>query len=313
MATFADVYNAVLLRCPGTDPLLVRDWVAETYQVACDDRTWSHQRAETAIQVANQKSGTATITQGTTTLTGVGITFAATDVGRQVRLSSIPIYTITAVNVGLNTATLDRAYSETTATAQTFYVLDAYWTAPLDFWRFLAVLDPTNKWRLRWWVTEDQLNAIDPGRMSTGSAWCLASQRYSPVTADAGKARYELFPYVTSARSYVVCYYTKPTVLTEDDTLIGPFARAKDVLVEGALARCSLWPGTQDKRNPYFNLHLADKLEARFRARLQNLENKDEDLYPVNMPSAQYWPWAPWPLDSTWLQSHVPETIDTAY
>ena len=313
MSTFADVYRRVLLRCPGADPLLVRDWVQEAYRVACDDKVWSHQRAETAIIVDDQRRGTADVEQGSPVVLGGTLIFANTDIGRQVRVSSIPLYTLIDVDTVLNTATLDRPYAEADDTVQ-LTILDAYWTAPEDFWRFLAVVDPTNKWRLRWWVTEDQLNAIDPGRMSTGSPWCVASQRYSPVEADAGRARYEVYPYVTSARSFAVLYYTKPATLVEDDVLIGPFARGgDDTLIEGALWQAALWPGTGDLKNPYFSLPLAEQLEARFRAKVQTLENKDEDLYPTFMPSAMYYPWAPYPLDSAWLQGHVPQTIDAAW
>lgn len=306
--TFADVYGAVLLRVPGVDPLLAREWVQETYIDACDEKLWSHQRAETAITVRVSRTGTATATLGLATLAAGTLTFSAADVGRQIRLESVPLYTIIDVTAGV--PTLDRTYSETSGVG-TFTVLDAYWTAPLDFWRFLVVIDPTNKWKLRYWVTEEQLNQVDPGRMSTGSPWCLASQRYSPVVADQGRSRFELFPYLVTARSFPVMYYTKPTVLTDDDVLIGPFARGgKALLIDGALAKCSLWPGTEGAKNPYFNLALADKHERRYQDKLQQLEVKDEDMYPTYMPLAQY-DWAATPWDAAWLQSHVPQTIDS--
>ena len=82
--SFADVYGAVLLRAPGVDPLLAREWVQSTYGEACDDKVWSHQRSETAIVVKDQRTGTATATLGLDTLTAGTLTFSSTDVGRQI-------------------------------------------------------------------------------------------------------------------------------------------------------------------------------------------------------------------------------------
>lgn len=312
LVTFSQVYGAVLLRVPGADPLLTREWVQTAYERVCDAKTWSHLRGQTTIIGNNQKTVTATATNLSPTLTAAAAAFAATDVGRQIRLSSIPVYTIIAVNTAGSAATLDQNYSEASGSGS-FTVLDAYWTAPEDFWRFLSVLDPVNKWRLRWWVTEDDLNRFDPGRMATGYARALVSQIYSPVVADLGRPRYEVWPYVTSARSYPVTYYQKPQILNEDDPLIGPFSRGgKDLLVEGALAECALWPGSVERRNPYFNLTLADKLATRFQNRLDQLQVKDEDLYPTWRQNPEY-PLAPVPWDSNWLQSHEPYTVDLAW
>lgn len=309
--TFADVYSAVHLRVAAADPLLIREWVQEVYREACDKKLWSHQRVETAIVIKTQRTLTCTATLGSATVIASLDPFAATDVGRQIRISSIPIYTIIAVADDLTSATLDRVYSETSGAAS-FTILDAYWTAPADFWRFLVVADPTNKWKLKWWVTEDQLATRDPGRMSTGSPWCLVNQKYSPVPGQTGRARFEVYPYATSARSFIVTYYTKPVELADDTELIGPFAQAKGTLVEGALAKCALWPGTSTVRNPYFNLPLADQLERRFQEKLDQLIVKDEDLYLTSMPMSSYG-WAPGPFDSNWLQNHVPETIESSW
>lgn len=309
--TFEDIYAAALLRAPGVDPVLMREWVQDAYREACDHKMWSHQRTETAILVDDQKTGTVTVTKGSAVVAAGTMVFAATDVGRQFRQVSIPVYTIVAVAGDFTTATLDRPYGEVSQTAG-FVVLDAYWTAPVDFWRFLVVVDPVNKWRIRWWVTEDDLNRIDPGRMSTGTSWALVSQTYSTVPAQVGQARFEIFPYPTTAKSYVCVYYNKPAVFAETDVLIGPFARSKDVLIEGALARAALWPGTSTVRNPYFNLNLADRLDKRFREKCQQLEVKDEDMYGTSMPFASYG-FAAGPWDSSFLQNHELRTIDDGY
>lgn len=257
----------------------------------------------------DQKSGTCTVTKASATVAGGTLLFAATDVGRAFRLGSIPIYTIIAVDVaGGTSATLDRVYGEASG-AVTGYVLDAYVTMPLDFARFYAVLDPQNKWRLRWWRSADEINRLDPGRMSTGNASVLFNEKYSPVVADLGKPRFELYPYQTSARSYPMWYFKKGPILADDDQLIGPLAnRGKDVLIEGALSRAALWPGVEGKKNPYFSIPLSQAHEGKFRDKIGQLQSADDDLYTEDLIIAEF-PYAPFPWDSTWLQSHVPEYV----
>lgn len=308
--TFEDVYRAVLAHAPLAGPLLCREWVQWAYNEYGNDRNWSHLRVESVITVNDQKTGTATATKGSATVAGGTLVFAASDVGRQFRISSIPIYTIVAVSlVGGTSATLNRVYGEATAVAGTFVVLDAYVTMPLDFDRFSAILDPQNKWRLSYWISAEQLNACDPGRMSAGNAAMLVNQSYSPVTGFTGCVRYELYPYQTSARSYPMWYFRKGEILADDDVFIGQLAnRAKDVLVPGALSRAAMWPGVDGKKNDYFNLGLAREHQGEFQKKIIDMRVKDDDLYFEDCPVVNY-AYSAFPWDAAWLQTHEPSTI----
>lgn len=289
--------------------MLVRGWAQWAYNQFCERRGWSHLRAETSINVSNQKSGTCGVTQGSPTVTPSGMTFAATDVGRQFRVTSIPIYTIIAYSAGPGTVTLNRNYSEVTLAAAGGTVLDAYVTMPEDFHRFISVLDPVNRWRLRFWVSQDQLNRWDPPRMSTGNARLLASNGYSPVAGQSSQPRYELYPFQTSARTYPVWYYRKPEVLGDDDYIIGPLARrSQEVLLEGILQRAAMWPGTEGRKNPYFNLALAGVHAAEFEKKLIEVAVQDDDLYFESMPLTEF-PFADFPWDASWWQSHEPYIV----
>lgn len=307
--TFESVYRAVLAHVPIAGPLLCREWVQWAYNEYGTHRSWSHLRVESVITANDQKQGMATATKGSATIAGGTLAFAATDVGRQIRLSSIPIYTIIAVDVtGGTTATINRAYGEVSG-LQAFTVLDAYVTMPLDFNRFSAILDPQNKWKLRYWITSDQLNACDPGRMSTGNAAMLVNQAYSPVPGFLGNVRYELYPYQTAARSYPMWYFRKGEILTDDDVFIGQLAnRAKDVLVPGALSRAAMWPGVDGKKNMYFDLNLAKIHKAEFDAKMSEMYTADDDLYFEDAPMVNY-AYAGFPWDAAWLQSHEPSII----
>ena len=309
MSTFKDAWLAVSAHAGTPDPLLCRLWCQWAYNQFCDRRGWSHLKAITTITVQAQKTGICTVVVGNATVTGGTLTFAATDVGRQFRLGTIPIYTIIAVSTaGPTTATLDRVYTEASA-SPTGFVLDAYVTMPEDFHRFISFVDPVNRWQLRWWVDSSYLDRWDPARQSTGNPRVLANCSYSPVVAALGQPRYELYPYQTSFRTFPVWYYRKGENLLDAQPLMGPLARrGTEILTEGALSRCALWPGTVTQKNPYFSPSLAATHRESFERTLSEIDVVDEELYFEGLPLTQF-DYADFPWNAAWLQSHEPYNI----
>ena len=308
MATFEDIVRSVVLRAPAVPFTLAEDFVRESLQKAWDYRSsgWSMARRENKFSTAAQKTGTATVTNNSTTVTGVGLTFATTDALRQFRIgSNQPVYSLASVDATANTAVLDDPYQGTTAAAGDARILDAYVTMPPDFGKFIAVIDPQNFWQLRHWVTDEELNSWDPQRSSTTTPWALISRRESTLAATLGRRQYELWPDATGANEYWMFYYTRPPTLALDTDLPGLFSDRGDILRRGALAECAAWPGTEDRKNPYFNNALATSLRNQFIQELSRLEVIDEDIYPT------WWETVSWvdrdtfsPLDSRYIQSH---------
>lgn len=314
MATFRNAWDAVSMHAGKPDPLLCRAWTQWAYNQFCDRRGWSHLKANTSITVNDQKTGTCVLVQGNATVTGSvalgGMQFAATDVGRQFRLGTIPIYTIIAVSlVSPTSATLNRVYAEASGSS-TSYILDAYVTLPEDFHRFISVVDPVNRWRLRWWIDSSYLDTWDPARQSTGNPRLLANMSYSPVGSLAGRPRYEMYPYQTGFRTFPVWYYRKSEELLDSQELLGPLSRrGVELLTEGALSRCALWPGASvADKNPYFSLALSETHRKRFEEALAEIDVIDEELYFEGLPLTQF-EYADFPWDAAWLQSHVPYSM----
>lgn len=303
--TFASVWRAVRLHAGDPPPLLCQYWVKQAWRQLCARRGWSFLRAETQFLVDTQKTGTASVVYGSSTVTGVTLVFAATDVNRQFRVSGGSVYTILTVDVGLNTCTLDRVYGATTSPTASCVILDAYVTCPADFARFIAVIDEVNGWPLNTTITEDQLNAWDPQRSQTDSAWAMAARRLASTAALDGRAQYELWPYMASAHQYHASYFRSPDVLSETYIFEGVLAERGDILISGALAEAASWPGTSDHRNPYFNLALAQAKRAEFLSELIRLGVRDEEVYltwlqtvdSINRP-----PWGPQTAD--YLRCH---------
>lgn len=304
--TFADVWRAVRLHAPQVPALLAQDWVQTAYRHLCERRAWSWLRSENEILVNAQKTGTATVTRSSATVTGVGLTFAATDEGRQFRAgTNSSIYSIISVNVGLNTATLDRVFGGTTAAAADCTVLDAYVTMPVDFGRFVVVLDPANGWMLHVYETDDVLNARDPQRSSTGTPWALVSRRISSVTATIRRAQYELWPYKTSAANYPYYYIRRPEKFAPSDPLPFLLQDRGDILKLGALAECCDWPGEREQRNPYYNQVLARMKKDQFNAEIDQLEVRDEEVYLTWLQTVDWTRrYSMAPMDARFMQSH---------
>lgn len=302
MATFDDAWRRVLLHIPSASVFLAQSWVQDAYNDACTRRNWSHLRAETTLRTKIARTGTAAVVQDSLTVTGAGLVFAASDVGRQFRLAStIPLYTIAAVSlVGATSATLDRAYAGATDATAACKVVDAYVTMPADFKAADVVADPSRWWLLRLWVTEQQVSRWDPIRSVGGPPRVLASRPMGQTTALAGRVQYELWPHSEIEAYWPMLYFRKPETLAATTDLIGPFSSRVDVLVKGALWQAAQWPGpSADRPNPYYDLKLAQRLEAQFASLIDQLAVQDEDVYPTWLQPEQF---TQAPLDSAWLQ-----------
>jgi hypothetical protein len=302
--TFGDVWRGVRLRCPLAGPLLAQQWVRDAYHALCRKHPWSFLRGEAEIQTQLAHSGTVGVTRGSTSVVGLTLTFVANDATRQFRVTGTPIYTLVSVDPVLNTAVIDRPYGGSTASSTQAAVFDAYVTMPADFQRFLTVADPTNAWRLRWWATEEELNVWDPQRTNTGQPCVLASRRLASTATQEGRVQYELWPYQLSERTFPYYYIRHPAPLTDDSVFAGPLRSGGDVLLQGALAEAAEWPGTEDRKNPYFNVSLAKRKRDEYNVRVAELELRDEEIFLTWWETVSWINWPAAPLDAKWHQSH---------
>ena len=284
--TFGDLVRSVRLHVAMAPVFLVEDWVKGAFLRAWEYRgpsAWSFARRESAFNTNNQKSGLVSVVHGSKFVTVLsGITLAETDELRQFRAGqNQPVYSIECVDVSLNKIELDRPFTGATSASIAAIILDAYITMPADFSRFLAIIDPTNGAQPNFWITDTQLNVWDPQRSSTGMPWALATRRTATIAAIQDRFQYELWPYSTTFREYWYFYAIQAPELAEDDRLPGLFASRSDIIQAGALADAAMWPGTEDRKNPYFNVNIAKSQSEAFLADLARLEVKDEDIYPT--------------------------------
>lgn len=280
--TFSDVWRNIALRVPGAPISLVQDWVQDAYDSVVGRRHWAWLRKDAFLTTLAARSVSITFTQGATGITSAAGFVVATDPGRQVRVSTGPIYTIDTVT-DVNTATLTQAYAETGG-ASTATISDIYLPMPADFRSIHTLTDLTIQRPVAWWIAKDRLDLFDPGRIASDTRFrVLAAAAFSQVTSLLGRVTYEAWPHPTAAGTYQLQYFTRTDTLTDDTAFTGVLATWTEALKKGALAEAAQWPGTVTQRNPYFNLQLADRLKAEFDQMVKALDVMDDDQYLMDL------------------------------
>lgn len=299
--TFLEITRALRLYVPSLPITLAEQFIRDRYRRILDRRDWSGMRREAEFQLNDTKTaGTVAFTRGTTTITGTSTAFASTDIGRQFKAGTgSPVYTIT--NVVGQVLTLDRAIGVATATAAAYWIIDAYVTPPEDFLQFVVVANPQLGWRLRFWVTSEELSIMDPQRTFMGQPYVLADRMFTST----GLPQFEAWPYAGSAQTLYYMYLRRPDDLVDfDDTPIWPIRT--DAIVAGALADVARWPGTRETPNPYFaRPEYWKAYEMEFEDKMIEIERRDESIFMTQLQNYPYsnLPFAP--LSAAFIQAHA--------
>lgn len=299
---FIQMVRSLRLFVPQLSLSLAEQFIRDRYRRLLERRPWSALRGEGEFLFdAAKTDGRVTFVRGTPTITGVGTTFDADDVGRQFKAGSgSPVYTITAVDVGGQILTLDANIGVVTTANASYQIFDGYVTPPDDFMYFLVATDPIQGYNIRHWVTQDDLNAWDPMRTFFGQPYVLADRMMI-----SNQPQYEAWPYATTER-VIHFYYIKRGADLVDDTDIPIWPIRSDVIVTGALADVCRWPGTAQQPNPMFaRLDIQRTYEAEYEDKLVDLERADESIF-MTWLSSNSWLSQPFaPFSTNYLQTHV--------
>lgn len=263
--TFAQLWNRLLLFAPGTPVPLAQLWVKNAYRRALRLHKWSDLLAEGEKVVATAyTTGTATVTNGSTTVALDGATTDSAWVNRQIRISSlksasasVPFYTVTSV--ATDSVTLDRAWQGASSTNAGIDIGEYFVEFPSDLSVLLAVKDINQKWRLRGQIySQNYLDMVDPLRSYHGSPFTFvpAPPRVDD-TSGVSYPRFEFYPIIPAAQ-HIVYRYLKTHDFTTNTSKHIPGIRPEAILY-GAMADLCLWPGLPERPNPYFSMELHAK------------------------------------------------------
>ncbi len=279
--------------------LLAQRWVRDRYRKVCEKSIWSFKLGRSAFQTtAAESTGTVVLTNNSTTVTGTGTAFVAAHIGQQLKVNGY-VFTITAV--GSSTSlTIDQTWLGATTSDSTFIILQAYITpSPTDFHAFYSVVDPTNAWIVRLSFNVKDLDRIDSRRASTGVPRVLANGVYNSSAVP----MFELWPHPVDQRQYMYTYEKRVADLAVTDT--PPKIIRSDILVKGALADLARWPGTADRKNPFFDPYFNQwKIrEAEFQGELDKAIVEDQSIMQTDLSWSSQMNMAP--LDAKFMQNHA--------
>lgn len=307
-STFGDLWRKILLYCPDLPLPLAQEFVNTAYSRALTNIDWTGLKGYgNIILPAQYNTGTANVQQDSGTVVGNATAWTTDMIGRQFYMNGrAPFYTITAVDVGAQTLTLDRYWGEASATGGSYMIQLIYVVLPTDFSCFTSIVDLINRWQIWKDVPQEWLDRVDAARTYAGSpSWVVSYASPSPVTATLNQVRYEIWPRGGGDKTYPYTYIKKPPLLSADsDRIIYPIRG--DLVREGALSELSLWPGTSQIKNPYYDLSMHKTHEERFQERLELILNEDQNIRQSRVwfeEERKGWPMAP--IDSNFIQSHL--------
>lgn len=304
---FGNLWKKLLIYCPGIPIPLAQEFINTAYSRACASWKWSQLRRDGNFNLpATYSTGTATVIQGSTIVTGVGTLFTSALEGRQFYIGGIaPYYDIESVDSSTQ-LTLTQVFNGASATLQSYNISTVYVDMPSDFLQLEVIRDIVNNWKLHLYVNQDLIDMWDAKRSVTGTPWIAsaASPKIVPDSEDPLIHRVELWPRQTGPYYYAYRYEAVPPLLTAPtDRIIFPLRG--DIIRHGALAELSQWPGTAKAPNPYFNLQLAQKHEQTFQDGLMEAYREDNEFAQtqIRYVDESSFPWAP--IDAQFWQQHA--------
>lgn len=209
---------------------------------------WSWLQTREVLQsVVDKTAGTVAITSGTTTVTGTGTAFAASDVGSFIQFgantSGNDWYRITTFTSATSIA-IEANYAGTTnLTAATYTIRKWYYALSSAVDRIIQVrqaITPVRLYPMQFLA----MSRWTPMHSITGNPYAYAAAAqdaiYSSGTLDAvnvGNWAIQLYPWPSTAMNYEVDYYRTLTDLSANgDTGLIPSKMRDTVLIDGSVA-----------------------------------------------------------------------------
>lgn len=277
--SYRSVVGQLLTYCPFVPLPLVELWVRDRWRQLCESRKWSFLRGRGHLVVPDVYAvGTLSATKGSATMIGSGTSWTADMVGRQIKLSpTVPVYTIASV-VDSTTLTIEDVFLGASVVGNSYSIMQVYFTPPADFLSWISVVNTKNwvKFHTGYFNSED-LDRFDPQRTTCGMPYVLAGGTYRTMPNASPIPMFEMWPWPVTNDIFPYVYWKRPVDFDDDFYL--PAVISGDVLVTGALADLSKWPGIEDRKNPLYIPSLAGFYEKRWEFQIGQCGRNDNEIY----------------------------------
>lgn len=286
---------------PSVDPMTALRMINNVQRMIVDMRMWYGLKVRGQISVPNPYStGQVTVTNGSTTVAGIGTAWTPSLVGQQFRVSfQYPYQTITSVDSTAQTMTIDMPYAGPSQTSG-YMILEAYFAMEGNIKYIQWAINQLMGWPMICNVPVETLNAVDVWRSYLGWSTHFAVRPPTP----SGQYQIELWPSPFQQQVFPFEAYTQPPDMQQETDAPVAFIRS-DVLVSGAIAQALLY---RPKQNTYYDpataLAVAREKKAECMAAIEQMSFADNALdnrdisYDYNCPSGVF------PSGQNWAQSH---------
>jgi hypothetical protein len=257
---------------PNFDPFKAGRAINNYYRDIIDRRSWYGLKVRGIATVPTiTSSGQATFVSGNPTVTGVGTAWTPALIGLQFRAGfTFPYQTITAVNPGLQTLTLDTPYAGTSGTSP-YQIVAAWITFGGNVKRLMWAINQLQGWPINVKTKVEELNAWDTWRTSLGWVEHFASR---PPTPD-GQFQVEIWPTPYAFQVFPFEAYTQPADMQLDTDCPVAWISSR-LIVERAIADALTIGGP--KKNDYYDPTTAGLKVASYEKAIERAEWSDEGL-----------------------------------
>jgi hypothetical protein len=226
---------------------------------------------------------------------------------RQFRLTGGSIYNIIAWD-GVNTATLDRPFAESSVSGLSYMVYLPYVPTPrADFVKFLSIADPINDYRFlrrNLYRQTSEIDRRDPNRQAFSIPIMSASHDYTTLPSGIVVPRYEWWPHGVQAINYNVAYQVRGAY-ADTDTIPSQISDA--TLIARARYYCYQFQITQPNvpKEMISALVAAGRtVSAEYSDLLRKDKLQDDEIFENGIWENEGDPALSGPIDADYFQGH---------
>lgn len=284
---------------PSVDPMTAGRMINNVYRRIVDMRSWYGLKIRGQISVpAPYSTGTCTVTQGNSTVTGIDTAWTTALVGQQFRINfTYPYSTIVSVNPTAQTMVIDFPFSGPTTTSG-YMILAAYFALDGNIKQMNWAVNQMMGWPMNVNRPVEEINSIDTWRTYLGWSTDFAVRPPTP----SGQYQIEIWPSPFQQQVFPFEAHTQPPDMQADSDCPVSFI-SSDVIVKGATVEALMYrPKTNTYYDPQTALAVAQTKERQFKEAVEQMSWADNILDQTDVS------WdhddAAYGYPANWLQSH---------
>lgn len=269
---YREMIGEVKLWNPDADPFLIGRWINNNYRRIIERRNWYGLFTRGQINTPQMTTGgQAQVTNGSTSVQGLGTTWTPAVIGQQFRIGfTNPFQMIVDLDQANQVLTLDIPYGAQSITSG-YQIAQVWVTLGANVRYIVDAVNQQQGWRMFTNVPQQTLNEVDTWRTNVGWSYALSSKEPTPD----GQLQVEIYPSPFFLQVFPYLAITQPPNLVNDADSPVAFIRS-DVLVSMTIADALVFRG---KQNKYYDPQTAQMKKAEAEVELQKMEKNDDGMY----------------------------------